>query len=333
MNLLLTGGLGYIGSHTAVTLIQLNHTVVLFDDLSNSSKKTFENLTRIIDKSITFIKGNVCQTDQLLEILIDHEIDAVIHFAGLKSVASSVFYPLSYYATNVHGTISLLQAMHQAKVKSLIFSSSATIYGEPKYLPFDENHPTQPVNPYGRSKLYVEEILKDVAQADSSWRIACLRYFNPIGAHDSGLIGEKPSGVPNNLLPFIAQVASGKRKELQVFGDDYPTPDGTGVRDYIDVLDLAAGHCSALSYLKKTPGWSAINLGTGKGYSVMQMVEAFERATGRVIPYRIMPRRPGDIAEFYAAPDKSKKLLGWEAKRPIDESLANAWRFQLNLKT
>lgn len=331
MNVLLTGGLGYIGSHTAVALSQLNHTVVLFDDLSNSSKKTYENLTRIIDTSITFIKGDVRQTGQLLDSLIKHKIDAVIHFAGLKSVASSVSNPLNYYAINVQGTISLLQAMRQAKVKNLIFSSSATVYGKPKYLPFDEDHPTQPMNPYGRSKLQIEEMLKDVAQADSSWRIACLRYFNPIGAHDSGLIGENPNGEPNNLLPFIAQVASGRRGELQVFGNDYPTPDGTGVRDYIDVLDLAAGHCSTLSYLKKKLGWSAINLGTGRGHSVMQVVEAFERASGRVIPYRIVPRRPGDIAEYYAAPDKSKKLLGWEAKRPIDESCANAWHFQSNL--
>ena len=279
--LLITGGVGYIGSHAAVVLSEIGHEVVLYDNLFNSSHCVLENLDLIVGRHIPFVKGDVRDTELLASTLASHSIDAVIHFAGFKAVGESVEKPVDYYSNNVQGTISLLQAMQSTRVKTLVFSSSATVYGAPQYLPLNESHPTSATNPYGRSKLHIEEMLNDVAASDTDWRICCLRYFNPVGAHESGLIGESPNGVPNNLMPYIAQVANGQRSELSVFGDDYPTADGTGVRDYIHVMDLAEGHAAALSFLSQTKGWHAINLGTGKGYSVLEMVHAFEKATGR----------------------------------------------------
>ncbi|WP_394560358.1 UDP-glucose 4-epimerase GalE [Aquipseudomonas alcaligenes] len=328
MNVLLTGGTGYIGSHTAIALSQLGHQIVLYDNLSNSSDAVLGKLTQITGKKINFIKGDVRHTELLTDTLALHNIDAVIHFAGLKAVGESVEKPVDYYANNIHGTISLLQAMQSQKIKSLVFSSSATVYGQPQYLPLDETHPTSTTNPYGRSKLHIEEILSDVAKSDPEWRIACLRYFNPTGAHQSGLIGENPNGVPNNLMPYIAQVAAGQRTELSVFGDDYPTPDGTGIRDYIHVMDLAEGHAAALSFLSKTIGWHAVNLGTGKGYSVLEMIRAFEKTSRHKVPYRVVARRTGDVAACYADPRKAAELLDWAANRTLDEMCTSTWRFQ-----
>ena len=328
MRVLLTGGTGYIGSHTAVVLSQLGHQVVLYDNLSNSSDTVHGKLEHITGQRIPFVKGDVRDTQLLTATLADHRIDAVIHFAGLKAVGESVEKPVDYYANNVQGTISLLQAMQSVNIKALVFSSSATVYGEPKYLPLDENHPACAVNPYGRSKLHIEEMLKDVADSDPDWRIACLRYFNPVGAHVSGLIGESPNGVPNNLMPYIAQVAAGQRAELNVFGDDYPTADGTGVRDYIHVMDLAEGHEAALGFLSQTTGWHAFNLGTGQGYSVLDMVLSFEKASGRRVPYKIVARRAGDVAACYADPKKASERLSWHATRTLDDMCSNTWRFQ-----
>ena len=328
MNILLTGGTGYIASHVAVVLAQAGYPVVLLDNLSNSRAVVADHLARITGEEIPLIQGDVRDTALLQEILHKHAIDAVLHFAGLKAVGESVSRPVDYYSNNVQGTLSLLQAMQAASVKTLVFSSSATVYGQPQYLPLDEQHPTQATNPYGRSKLQVEEILNDVVAADPAWRIACLRYFNPVGAHESGLIGESPRGLPNNLMPYIAQVARGQRPELQIFGNDYPTPDGTGVRDYIHVMDLAEGHVSALSYLVLHAGWHAINLGTGQGYSVLDMVRAFERVSGQAVPYRITPRRPGDVAECYAHPGRAMKLLRWSALRTLDDMCVSTWNFQ-----
>ena len=328
MNVLLTGGMGYIGSHTSVVLSELGYQVVLYDSLTNSSASILEKLVQITGQQIGFIKGDVRDTELLKSTLTSHNIDAVIHFAGLKAVGESVEKPVDYYANNVQGTISLLQAMQSAQVKTLVFSSSATVYGEPRYLPLDESHPTSATNPYGRSKLHIEEMLSDVASSDSDWRIACLRYFNPVGAHESGLIGENPCGVPNNLMPYIAQVAAGQRAELSVFGDDYPTADGTGVRDYIHVMDLAEGHAAALGFLSQTTGWHAINLGTGNGYSVLEMVQAFEKASGREVPYEIVARRAGDVAACFADPKKASELLNWTAKRSVEEMCGSTWLFQ-----
>ena len=328
MNVLLTGGAGYIASHAAVVLMQTGHQVVLYDNLSNSSDSVLQKLTQITKTTIPFVKGDVRDTPLISSTLSKHNIDAVIHFAGLKAVGESVEKPVDYYANNVQGTISLMQAMRAHNVKTLVFSSSATVYGQPQYLPLDENHPTHAINPYGRSKLHIEEILSDLAASDVSWKIACLRYFNPVGAHESGLIGENPTGVPNNLMPYIAQVAAGQRQALNVFGDDYPTPDGTGVRDYIHVMDLAEGHAAALNYLSQTVGWHAINLGTGKGYSVLEMVQRFEKASGREVPYQVVARRAGDAAQCYANPRKAANLLGWSAKRSLDDMCESTWRFQ-----
>lgn len=330
MNVLLTGGTGYIGSHTAVVLLQSGHRVVLYDNLSNSSDAVLEKLAQIAGQSTPFIKGDVRDTELLKGTLAAHKIDAVVHFAGLKAVGESVEKPVDYFANNVQGTISLLQAMQSALVKTLVFSSSATVYGEPQYLPLDESHPTSATTPYGRSKLHIEEMLKDVAASDPAWRMACLRYFNPVGAHESGLIGEKPNGVPNNLMPYIAQVAAGQRAELSVFGDDYPTADGTGVRDYIHVMDLAQGHATALAFLSGTTGWHAINLGTGKGYSVLDMIQAFEKASGQQVPYKIVARRAGDVAACCADPYKASEALNWRATRTLDDMCASTWRFQLS---
>ena len=328
MNVLLTGGTGYIGSHTAVVLSELGHQVVLYDNLSNSSDSVIEKLFQITGQQIYFVNGDVRDTELLKGTLAAHHIDAVIHIAGLKAVGESVEKPVDYYANNVQGTISLLQAMQSAKVKTLVFSSSATVYGEPEYLPLDENHPTRATNPYGRSKLHIEEMLNDIASSDSDWRIACLRYFNPAGAHEDGLIGEKPHGVPNNLMPYIAQVAAGQLAVLSVFGDDYPTADGTGIRDYIHVMDLAEGHAAALGFLSQTTGWHALNLGTGAGYSVLDVIQAFERAAGRQVPYKIVARRVGDVAACYADPKKAIEALNWSATRTLYDMCASTWRFQ-----
>lgn len=328
MNILLTGGTGYIGSHTAVVLSQLGHKVVLFDNLSNSNKTVVERLAQITNQQFPFVNGDVRDTNLLKNTLSSHSIDAVIHFAGLKAVGESVAKPVDYYANNVQGTVSLLQAMQAQYIKTLVFSSSATVYGKPQYLPLDENQPTSATNPYGRSKLHIEEMLNDLATSAPEWRIACLRYFNPVGAHESGLIGENPSGIPNNLMPYIAQVAAGQRVELSIFGNDYPTPDGTGVRDYIHVMDLAEGHAAALSFLSQTTGWHAVNIGTGKGYSVLEMVQAFESVCGKKLSYRMSPRRAGDVAECYSNPAKASELLKWTAKRSLGDMCESTWRFQ-----
>lgn len=328
MKVLLTGGTGYIGSHTAVVLSQLGHEVVLYDNLSNSRDAVLKTLAKITGRHFPLVRGDVRDTELLRNALASYGIDTVIHFAGLKAVGESVVKPIDYYANNVQGTISLLQAMQAQQVKTLVFSSSATVYGQPQYLPLDENHPTGATNPYGRSKLHIEEMLSDAASSDADWRIASLRYFNPVGAHESGLIGEDSNGVPNNLMPYIAEVAAGQRSELRVFGNDYPTPDGTGVRDYIHVMDLAEGHAAALNFLNHASGWHAINLGTGKGCSVLEMVRAFEKASSRKVPYTVHARRIGDVAACYANPTKAAELLNWKAKRTVDEMCASTWQFQ-----
>jgi UDP-glucose 4-epimerase len=286
-----------------------------------------DRIAEIVGKRLPFVECDVRDTAGVREILKTQSIDAVVHFAGLKAVGESVMLPVDYYSSNVQGTISLLQAMQAESVTSVVFSSSATVYGVPQYLPYDEAHPTDATNPYGRTKLHVEEMLCDLAQADDAWRIVCLRYFNPVGAHESGLIGETPRGIPNNLMPFIAQVAIGQRAELKVFGDDYETPDGTGVRDYIHVMDLAEGHVAAFNYLVKHAGWNAINLGTGRGYSVLEVVRAFEDVNGCKIPYVFAPRRAGDIAAYYASAEHARKALGWSAARSLDEMCASTWRY------
>ncbi len=332
MNVLLTGGTGYIGSHAAVALVELGHQVVLYDNLTNSSEAVVEKLEQVADQRMPFVKGDVRDTKFLIDALGDYSIDAVIHLAGLKAVSDSIKKPVDYYANNVQGTISLLQAMRAQQLKTLVFSSSATVYGHPRYLPLDESHPTCATNPYGRSKLQIEEMLRDVAASDPQSRIVCLRYFNPVGAHEGGLIGEKPNGVPSNLMPFIAQVAAGKRTELSVFGGDYPTPDGTGVRDYIHVMDLAEGHAAALSFLSQNVGWHAINLGKGKGYSVLELVRVFEKASGHQVPYTLVARRAGDVAACYSNPEKAFKLLNWAAKRTVEEMCASTWRLQQSVE-
>jgi len=330
-NVLLTGGMGYIGSHTAVELAEAGHEVVLYDNLCNSKISVLDRLETITGKRFPFVEGDVRDAAKLEETLKAYRIDAVNHFAGLKAVGESVEKPIEYYDNNIVGTVSLLKAMRAADVKTLVFSSSATVYGDPQYLPLDESHPTSATNPYGRSKLHIEEMLADIAKSDASWRIACLRYFNPVGANDSGLIGEDPNDIPNNLMPYIAQVASGKLPKLNVFGNDYDTPDGTGVRDYIHVMDLAEGHSAALCFLENHAGWHAINLGTGTGYSVLKMVQAFETASQKSVPYVIAPRRSGDIASCYAKADKAKEQLGWKAKRTLEDMCASTWKFQSNL--
>ncbi|WP_374276676.1 UDP-glucose 4-epimerase GalE [Azonexus sp.] len=330
MNILLTGGTGYIGSHTAVVLAEAGHRPVLLDNLSNSSADVVDRLAQITGTRFPFIEGDIRDTALLRRVLADEGIGAVVHFAGLKAVGESVEQPLRYYDNNVGGTISLLQAMDETGVGTLVFSSSATVYGQPAYLPLDEVHPTGATNPYGRTKLHIEEMLAELAASGTNWRIACLRYFNPVGAHASGLIGEDPNGIPNNLMPYIARVAGGRLPFLNVFGDDYPTPDGTGVRDYIHVMDLAEGHRAALDFLAGSAGagWHAFNLGTGCGYSVLDMVRAFEQASGRPVPYRIAPRRPGDVAACYAKADKAADQLAWRALRSLDDMCASTWHFQ-----
>lgn len=327
--ILVTGGAGYIGSHTTLALLQAGFEVVVLDNLCNSSAKSLERVTEIAGRAPTFICGDVRDRAQLDRLFAEHPISAVLHFAGLKAVGESVADPLRYYDVNVCGAVTLCQAMQAAGVFSLVFSSSATVYGDPTRVPIDEDQPVgQPANPYGRSKLMVEQVLADLAAANGAWRVALLRYFNPVGAHESGRIGEDPSGIPNNLLPYIAQVAVGKLAELTVFGDDYPTPDGTGVRDYIHVVDLADGHLRALQALHARPGVHVWNLGTGTGTSVLQMLQAFEQASGRMVPYRIAPRRAGDVATCYANPAKAERELGWKATRGLEQMMADTWRWQ-----
>ena len=327
--ILLTGGVGYIGSHTTLALLQAKHDVVVLDSLCNSSSESLKRVALLAGRAPVFVLGDIRDRAVLDRLFAEHSVEAVLHFAGLKAVGESVAQPLRYYDNNVHGSQVLLQACADAGVFNFVFSSSATVYGAPEQMPIDEACPVgQPTNPYGRSKLMVEDMLRDVAASDPRWRIAILRYFNPVGAHESGLIGEDPSGTPNNLLPYIAQVAVGKLPEVAVFGNDYPTPDGTGVRDYIHVMDLAEGHLRALEALQTRTSAHVWNLGTGRGYSVLEMVRAFEVASGRHVPYRIAPRRPGDIATCYAAPAKAERELGWKAQRSLDEMMCDAWRWQ-----
>jgi UDP-glucose 4-epimerase len=328
MKILVTGGAGYIGSHTCVELLNSGHQVVIVDDLSNSNVEVIDRIARISGKTAVFVETDVRDRAVMESVFEQHGIDAVIHFAGLKAVGESVAQPLRYYDVNVSGSLVLFETMAKFGVKRLIFSSSATVYGDPATVPIREDFPLHTTNPYGGSKLMVENILRDQAIADPSWRIALLRYFNPVGAHDSGLIGEDPRGIPNNLLPFIAQVAEGRRERLSVFGDDYPTPDGTGMRDYIHVVDLALGHVKALEKLEAASGVLTYNLGTGAASSVLDMVRAFERASGKPIPYTINPRRPGDIAVCYAATELAERELGWKAQRNVEQMCVDAWRWQ-----
>ena len=328
-SILVTGGAGYIGSHTTLALLEAGFEVVVLDNLSNSSAESLRRVERICGKAPVFVQGDICDAKLLDSLFACHDIAAVLHFAGLKAVGESVQKPLDYYENNVSGSIALCQAMARAGVFRLVFSSSATVYGEPSQMPISEEYPTgTPTNPYGRSKLMVEELLRDLSVSDPRWSIALLRYFNPIGAHESGLIGEDPHGIPNNLLPYIAKVASGALNELSVFGDDYPTRDGTGVRDYIHVVDLAEGHLKALQKISASSGVHVWNLGTGTGYSVLEIVKAFEQASGRSIPYQVTPRRPGDIAECWADPSKAERELGWKANRGLDSMMIDTWRWQ-----
>ena len=328
-SILVTGGAGYIGAHTALALLQAGYTVVVLDNLSNSSPQALDRVAQIAGRAARLVQGDVRDSALLQRLFAEHDFSAVLHFAGLKAVGESVREPLRYYDNNVAGTLALCQAMHAAGVFRLVFSSSATVYGEPLHTPISEATLTgRPTNPYGRSRLMAEGLLADLAAADARWHIAVLRYFNPVGAHSSGLIGEDPQGIPNNLLPYITQVAVGQLSELAVFGNDYPTPDGTGVRDYIHVVDLAEGHLAALAALQTRSGWNVWNLGTGQGYSVLEMLQSFEAASGRRVPYRIAPRRPGDIAQCWADPTKARQELGWQAQRGLAEMMADAWRWQ-----
>jgi UDP-glucose 4-epimerase len=326
--ILVTGASGFIGSHTCVELLQSGFNVVALDNLCNSSRKALDRVRQITGRDFSLHEADIRDRAALDAILSTQQIDAVIHFAGLKAVGESVAKPLLYFDNNVGGTINLLEALSAANVKHFVFSSSATVYGDPEALPLVETARLSVTNPYGRSKLMVEEILGDLAKADPSWGIGVLRYFNPVGAHESGLIGEDPRGIPNNLMPFIAQVAVGRRERLSVFGDDYPTLDGTGVRDYIHVVDLAKGHVAALNRLFAEDGGFTVNLGTGQGYSVLETIKAFEQASGRPVPYQIVPRRPGDIASCYASPVKAKELLGWQAEKGMREMCEDHWRWQ-----
>jgi len=329
---LLTGGAGYIGSHVAVALVAAGHEIVCFDNLSNSRPEVIERLETITGRTIPLVVGDIRDREAVRAAIADHGIQAVIHFAGLKAVGESVSEPIKYYDNNVRGTLAMIEAMIDCGVKTLVFSSSATVYGQPHYLPLDEAHPTSATNPYGRTKLMIEEMLADIAAADPAWRIAVLRYFNPVGAHGSGLIGEDPNGIPNNLMPFISRVAAGRLPELSVFGNDYDTPDGTGVRDYVHVVDLAEGHVAALDTIAAGEAPLGIwNLGTGEGYSVLDMVTTFERVNGVKVPYRITPRRPGDVASCYASPDRARDELGWTAQRGLDAMCGSSWTFERTL--
>ena len=328
MKILVTGGAGYIGSHTCVELLDAGHDVVVVDNLSNSKETAIERVREITGRPLALVKADLRDRPALDALFREYSFDAVIHFAGLKAVGESTQIPLDYYDNNIGGTLTLCQAMADAGVKALVFSSSATVYGDPASVPIREDFPVSATNPYGRTKLFIEEILRDLHRADGEWDIVLLRYFNPVGAHASGRIGEDPNGMPNNLMPFVAQVAIGKRPELSVFGGDYDTPDGTGVRDYIHVVDLARGHLAALRRLADRPGVVTYNLGTGRGYSVLEMVRAFEQASGRPVPYRVVARRPGDIATCYADPALARAELGWQAELGIDAMVRDGWRWQ-----
>ena len=328
MRVLITGGAGYIGSHTCVELLRAGYELVVVDNLSNSKEESLRRVQKLAGKSVAFHKVDLLDREALEAVFARNPVEAVIHFAGLKAVGESVSMPLRYYHNNVAGTLVLCQVMQKYSVRNLVFSSSATVYGEPERVPITEDFPLSATNPYGRSKLIIEDILRDLQIAETDWNIALLRYFNPVGAHPSGQIGEDPNGIPNNLLPYIAQVAVGRLPHLRVFGDDYPTPDGTGVRDYIHVVDLAIGHLKALERLAQKPGLVTYNLGTGRGYSVFEALAAFEKACGKTIPYQVIERRPGDVAVSYADPAKANRELNWQARLGIDEMCADAWRWQ-----
>ncbi len=330
MSILVSGGAGYIGSHTCVELLQAGYEIVVADNLDNSSEESLRRVEQITGKPVPFVKAELCNPHEVEALFTNYPgIDAVIHFAGLKSVGESVTKPLEYYSNNLGSTLTLLEAMRRHGVKNFVFSSSATVYGDPATVPIREDFPTGgTTNPYGTTKLFIERILMDCCKADPAMNVALLRYFNPIGAHESGLIGEDPNGIPNNLVPYIAQVAVGKLKELHVYGNDYPTPDGTGVRDYIHVVDLAKGHLAALRKLETGCGLFVCNLGTGKGYSVLEVLRAYEKACGKTIPYVICDRRAGDIASCYADPGKARSELGWEAKYGIEDMCATSWKWQ-----
>jgi UDP-glucose 4-epimerase len=332
MKILVTGGAGYIGSHTCIELVSAGHEVVIVDNLCNSKLSVLRRIEKIAGKAFAFAQVDVRDQENLETVFAEHKPDAVIHFAGLKAVGESVQQPLQYYDNNVTGSLVLFRVMAKFGVKTLVFSSSATVYGDPATVPILENFPLSATNPYGRSKLMVEEMLRDVALADPSWSIALLRYFNPVGAHESGLIGEEPNGIPNNLLPYVAQVAGGLREFLSVYGDDYPTADGTGMRDYIHVVDLAIGHVKTLAKLTQQPGVLTYNLGTGRGNSVLEMVRAFEKASGKAVPYKIVARRPGDIAACYANPALAEQELGWRAEKNLEQMCVDTWRWQSSLK-
>ena len=327
--ILVTGGCGYIGSHTTLELLNKGYDVVVVDNFSNSSYESLNRVQWLTGKKVTFYEADIRDSEKMENIFKSHTFDAVIHFAAFKAVGESVRLPLKYYDNNISGTVELLRIMDKYNVKKIIFSSSATVYGDPERLPVDENCRLSTTNPYGATKLMMEMIMQDLSKADKEWNIVLLRYFNPVGAHESGLIGEDPKGIPNNLMPFVAQVASGKHECINVFGNDYDTPDGTGVRDYIHVVDLALGHIAAIENCNDT-GVHIYNLGTGRGYSVMEMIKAFEKACGKTLPYKICPRRPGDIGTCYAAPDKAKRELHWEAKFGIEEMCASQWKWQSN---
>ena len=328
MQILVTGGAGFIGSHTCVELLNSNYDVVVVDNLMNSHQESLERVEKITGKKPAFHKVDLMDEEGLKAVFQQHSIDAVIHFAGLKAVGESVSIPLHYYHNNITGTLVLCKIMQEYQVKNIVFSSSATVYGDPKTVPIKEDFPIGATNPYGRTKLMIEEILQDLYASDKQWNIALLRYFNPAGAHASGLIGEDPNGIPNNLLPYISQVAIGKLVELSVFGNDYPTPDGTGIRDYIHVVDLAAGHLKALEKLKSNPGAVVYNLGTGRGYSVLEAISAFEKASHKKIAYKAVDRRPGDIATCYADPEFAKQELNWSADIGLEQMCIDAWRWQ-----
>jgi UDP-glucose 4-epimerase len=328
MRTLVTGGAGYIGSHTCLELLSAGHEVVVVDNLVNSKVEAIQRVQELSGKAIEFHEVDLLDRGAVSAVFDASPVDAVIHFAGLKAVGESVATPLRYYHNNITGTLILCEVMRQHQVKNLVFSSSATVYGDPSRVPIPEDMPLSATNPYGRTKLMIEEILRDLHLSDRGWNIALLRYFNPVGAHASGRIGEDPNGIPNNLVPYIAQVAVGKLPELRVFGADYPTPDGTGVRDYIHVVDLALGHLKALQKLESGPGVVTYNLGTGRGYSVLEVIAAFEKAAGKPIPYRIVDRRPGDVAASYADPANANRELGWSASRDIAEMCADVWRWQ-----
>lgn len=325
---LVTGGAGYIGSHMCVELIQAGYQVVVLDNLSNSSRKSLDAVERITQRSLKFFEGDLRDPVVLGEIFSRHTIKAVLHFGGLKAVGESVAEPAAYYDNNVLGSLRLVEAMAAADCKTLVFSSSATVYGMPEEMPIDENCQTGAINPYGRTKLHIEEMLRDVAASAPAWRISLLRYFNPVGAHASGEIGEDPEGVPNNLMPFVSQVAVGLRPHVNVFANDYPTPDGTGIRDYIHVTDLVRGHLKALEFLHDNSGAHAHNLGTGRGYSVMEIIQAFSEVSGRKIPYEVVERRPGDAATSYADPEKAERELDWRAEYDLTRMCEDVWRWQ-----